>query len=52
MVLTTAFCSVTGKKIPAKKIYHLPGDGPGGIDSYCTCHDKKVKHTADQQGLR
>ena len=42
LVLTSAYCRITKKKLPAMDMYHLPGDGPGGIDTFCTCHDEKI----------
>lgn len=41
-ILVSAYCRVTGEKITAHDIYHLPGDRAGVPDSYCRCHDEKV----------
>ena len=44
MVLISGYCIKTNDKLRASEMYHMPGKGPGGIDTFCACHDVLIAY--------
>jgi hypothetical protein len=47
-VLSSGYCAETNKELAAREMYHMPGDEPGGVDTFCICHDAKVNYLKAQ----